>query len=380
MTRHPVWYVPDSPAASLLSGLPADFERRPLGDLTLLAGAEPPGVLVVDAAGGDPSALARAAAQGAGMPVVALVDAHVPETVPGHPCYAYLSSSVSPPMLAAVLREACTGARARAETQETDTQLEELTAIGIRLSAERNLDALLELILTKGREITRSDAGSLYVVEKTPDGRSCLRFKLAQNDSVQVPFSESTLPISAESVAGFVAPAGGVLRIDEAYALPPESPFHINTEFDAHIGYRTTSMLVVPMKTAEGEVIGVLQLINCKREPGRPLASPETLHVEVVPFPERYGMLAASLASQAGVAIQNAQLLHELRATLQKLEASQQQMVQTERLSALGEMAAGGAHDFNNLLAGGGGRAEPLLKTGQDPPGARGGPSIRQAA
>jgi GAF domain-containing protein len=74
-------------------------------------------------------------------------------------------------------------------------------------------------------------------------------------------------------------------------------------------------MLVVPMKTSEGEVIGVLQLINCKREPGRPLASPEALRDEVLPFPERYGMLAASLASQAGVAIQNAQLLHELRAT-----------------------------------------------------------------
>jgi signal transduction histidine kinase len=380
MTRHPVWYVSDSPAASLLTGLPADLERRPLGDLTLLAGADPPGVLVVDAAGGEASALARAAAQGAGMPVVALVDAHVPETVPGHPCYAYLSSSVSPPMLAAVLREACTGARARAETRETDTQLEELTAIGIRLSAERNLDALLELILTKGREITRSDAGSLYVVEKTPDDSQCLRFKVAQNDSVQVPFSEFTLAISAESVAGYVALSGEILRIDDAYALPPESPFHINAEFDENIGYRTTSMLVVPMKTSEGEVIGVLQLINCKREPGRPLASPEALHDEVVPFPERYGMLAASLASQAGVAIQNAQLLHELRATLQKLEASQQQIVQTERLSALGEMAAGVAHDFNNLLAVVVGRAELLLKAGQEPAVARDVQIIRQAA
>jgi len=377
MTRYPVWYVPNSPAASLLTGLPADFERRPLADLTLLAGAEPPGVLVVDAAGGEASALASAAAQGAGMPVVALVDAHVPD-MPGHPCYAYLSSSVSPPMLAAVLREACTGARA--ETRESDTQLEELTAIGIRLSAERDLDALLELILTKGREITRSDAGSLYVVEKTPDDSQCLRFKVAQNDSVQVPFSEFTLAISAESVAGYVALSGEILRIDDAYALPPESPFHINTEFDENIGYRTTSMLVVPMKTSEGEVIGVLQLINCKREPGRSLASREALRDEVLPFPERYGMLAASLASQAGVAIQNGQLLHELRATLQKLEASQQQMVQTERLSALGEMAAGVAHDFNNRLAVVVGRAELLLQAGQEPAVARDVEIIRQAA
>src|SRR5262250_497437 len=139
-------------------------------------------------------------------------------------------------------------------------------------------------------------------------------------------------------------------------------------------------MLVVPMKTSEGEVVGVLQLINCKRESGRPLATPEALHDEVSPFPERYGMLAASLASQAGVAIQNAQLLEELRAALQKLEASQEQMVQAERLSALGEMAAGVAHDFNNLLAVVVGRAELLLRTNPEATVARDVEIIRQAA
>ncbi len=287
---------------------------------------------------------------------------------------------MSAPTLNLVLREACERARVKAEAREAGTQLEELTAIGIRLSAERNLDALLELILTKGREITRSDAGSLYVVEKTPDGQSCLRFKLAQNDSVQVPFSESTLPISAESVAGFVALSGEVLRIDDAYALPPESPFHINAEFDARIGYRTTSMLVVAMKTPQGEIIGVLQFINCKRVPGQPFASPEVIEREVLPFPERYRNLAAALASQAGVAIQGAQVLEELRATLQKLEASQQQMVQAERLSALGEMAAGVAHDFNNLLAVVVGRSELLLARGQEPDVTRDVEIIRQAA
>jgi len=265
----------------MLGSLPDDLERRPLSDTTLLASSESPGVLVVDAGGGEANVLARAAARAAGLPVVALVNGDEPDAVPGHPCYAYLCSSVSPTTLALILREACERARVKAEAREAGTQLEELTAIGIRLSAERNLDALLELILTKGREITRSDAGSLYVVEKTPDGGSCLRFKLAQNDSVQVPFSESTLPISAESVAGFVALSGEVLRIDDAYALPPESPFHINAEFDARIGYRTTSMLVVAMKTPQGEIIGVLQFINCKRVPGQPFASPEAIEREV---------------------------------------------------------------------------------------------------
>src|SRR5260370_2845561 len=101
-------------------------------------------------------------------------------------------------------------------------------------------------------------------------------------------------------------------------------------------------MLVVPMKTPGGETIGVLQLINCKRIPTQ---------AEVLPFPERYRNLAASLASQAGVAIQNARLFHELGAALEEVEASQKQLVQAERLSALGEMAARVAHDLHHPLA-----------------------------
>ncbi|MDO8478260.1 MAG: response regulator [Candidatus Rokubacteria bacterium] len=380
MSRHPVWYVPGSEIVALLEHLPEDLELRPATDLSPVACSGSHGVLVVHLPGGDSGIAAMTVAQRAGLPVVALVNDGVSDGVPGHPCYAYLSPSVQPSTLAAVLRAACEEACVRAETRETSTQLEELSTIGISLSAERNLDALLELILTKGREITRSDAGSLYVVEKTPDGGQHLRFKLAQNDSVRVALSEWILPISSTSAAGYVALSGEILRIDDAYALPPKSPYRINNEVDAGIGYRTTSMLVVPMKTPAGEIIGVLQLINCKRVPGRPLARPEALHDEVMPFPERYRNLAASLASQAGVAIQNAQLLEELRVALQEIETQQQQLVQTERLSALGEMAAGVAHDFNNLLAVVVGRAEVLLAKVQEPEICRNVKVIRQAA
>lgn len=380
MSRQPVWHVPGSLSVPLLEDLPEDLELRPVTDVRLIAGSRSPGVLVVDLPGGDAGIAAMKLARRAGLPVVALVHGVVSEGAPGQPCYAYLSPSVQSSTLAVVLRDACEQARIRAETRETSTQLEELSTIGIGLSAERHLDALLELILTKGREITRSDAGSLYVVEKTPDGGQHLRFKLAQNDSVRVALSESILPITATSVAGYVALSGEILRIDDAYALPPDSPYDINSEFDAGIGYRTTSMLVVPMKTPAGEIIGVLQLINCKRVPGQPLARPAAVHDEVLPFPERYRNLAASLASQAGVAIQNAQLLDELRVAMQELEAHQQQMVQTERLSALGEMAAGVAHDFNNLLAVVVGRAEVLLARQRDPEFSRDVEIIRQAA
>jgi len=380
MSRHPVWYVPGSETVPLLEQLPEDLELRPVSDWPPAARSGSLGVLVVDLPGGESGIAAMAVARRAGLPVVALVDDGVSAGVPGHPCYAYLSPSVQPSLLAAVLREACEEAHLRAETRETSTQLEELSTIGIRLSAERNLDALLELILTKGREITRSDAGSLYVVERSPDGGQHLRFKLAQNDSVRVAFSESVLPINEKSIAGYVALSGEVLRIDDAYALPPESPFHFNIGFDAGIGYRTTSMLVVPMKTPAGEIIGVLQFINCKRVPGRPFARPAAMHDEVLPFPERYRNLAASLASQAGVAIQSAQLLEELRVALQELERQQQQIVQTERLSALGEMAAGVSHDFNNLLAVVVGRADLLLGKVRDPEISRYVSIIRQAA
>jgi len=380
MSRPVVWYVPGSEAAARLQELPDDLERWPLSELTLPAGPELTGVLLVDLPGDEASARALAVAQRDGLPVVALVDDGGANVISDQPCYAYLNPSVPGVMLATVLRQACVHAHVMRDTLEMRMQLEELNTIGIGLSAERDLDALLELILTKGREITRSDAGSLYVVETTPEGQRCLRFKQAQNDSVHVEFSESTLPISADSVAGYVALAGEILMIDDVYALPADSPFRFNTGFDEKVGYRTTSMLVVPMKTPGGETIGVLQLINCKRIPLRPFASREVMQAEVLPFPERYRNLAASLASQAGVAIQNARLFHELGAALEEVEASQKQLVQAERLSALGEMAAGVAHDFNNLLAVVVGRAEILLAKGQEPDVARDIEIIRTAA
>jgi len=380
MSPPPVWYVPGSVRGPLLEHLPGDLELRPANEMPPVACSGSIGVLIVDLPAAKSELSAMAAARRAGVPVVALIDDDARGDALDHSCYAYLTRSVQPCTLAAVLRKACEQARVSAETRETATQLEELSTIGIQLSAERNLDALLELILSKGREITRSDAGSLYVVESALEGGSHLRFKLAQNDSVPVAFTEAVLPISATSVAGYVALSGEILRIDDAYALPPESPFHINTGFDVKVGYRTTSMLVVPMKTPTGEIIGVLQLINCKRVPGRPLTLPHAIQDEVLPFPERYRNLAASLASQAGVAIQSAQRLEKLRVALQELETQQQQMVQTERLSALGEMAAGVSHDFNNLLAVVVGRADVLLGKVRDPEISRNVSIIRQAA
>src|SRR5262245_2415617 len=107
MSRHQVWYVPDSPAEQILAELSDEFVRRPLSDVARLTGAERPGVVVVHYGRGEDAALAGAAAQATGMPLVALIESDVPEVLPDHPCFAYLSASVSAAVLTNVLREAC---------------------------------------------------------------------------------------------------------------------------------------------------------------------------------------------------------------------------------------------------------------------------------
>src|SRR6266540_5021264 len=312
MPRRVVWYLPGSPAASLLTRLPDDLEARPLPAHPLpLPAADESAVVVLDIGAGDSPAAAEVATRRSGLPIVVLVDAAASGAPPA--AYAYVAKPVAPLILAKTLRNACEHFRVGREVEETRKQLEELNTIGVRLSAERDTDVLLDLVLTKAREITHSDAGSIYLVEESEQGRRQLRFKLAQNDSVTVPFAEFTLPIDEQSVVGHVALTGEILQLDDAYVLPEGSPFHINRDFDVKAGYRTKSMLVVPMKTPAGEIIGALQLINCKRDMGLLFSSAEAAEREALPYPARFRDLAASLGSQAAVALQNSRLYASIR-------------------------------------------------------------------
>ncbi|HTJ80340.1 MAG TPA: HD domain-containing phosphohydrolase [Polyangiaceae bacterium] len=198
-------------------------------------------------------------------------------------------------------------------------ELGELVEIAKAISTEREIDKLLGLILEKSRFITGADAGSFYVVEgDDPDPlRRTLRFKLTQNDSVAFDWREFSVPVSSRSMSGYVALHKSALNIADVYDLPPKSPFGFDPSFDAKIGYRTKSMLCAPLLSRSGDVIGVIQLINKKREVERRITSPEDAADLVVPFDERSEELLMTLASQAGIALENAILYAEINRMLE---------------------------------------------------------------
>jgi HD-GYP domain-containing protein (c-di-GMP phosphodiesterase class II) len=204
--------------------------------------------------------------------------------------------------------------RARNTAVERTRELTELSAIGVALTTERDLGTLLRLILSHARRVTESDAGSLYLVERDEDGAPIrLRFAHSQNDSLpSIPFASYAVPIDSSSLAGYAAATGEPLVIGDVYLLPDGTSYRQNRSFDDTFGYRTKSMLVLPMKTHRDEIIGVLQLINRKRDPEARLSCSEQIACEVVPFDARCVEIATALASQAAVAIDNGRLYEDI--------------------------------------------------------------------
>ncbi|UQA61536.1 HD family phosphohydrolase [Polyangium aurulentum] len=198
-------------------------------------------------------------------------------------------------------------------------ELGELIEIAKAITTERELEKLLSLILEKSRFITGADAGSIYVVEgDDPDPlRRTLHFKLSQNDSVPFDAREFTIPVSPRSMSGYVALHKKPINIADVYDLPAVSPYGFDRSFDAKIGYRTKSMLCMPLSSRKGDVIGVIQLINKKRSADRKLLSAEDVEDQVVAFDPRSEELVGTLASQAGIALENAILYSEIHHMLE---------------------------------------------------------------
>ena len=211
-----------------------------------------------------------------------------------------------------VLEDRSRSASARRELSDRTSEIRSLVDVGIALSAERDHERLLETILSSARALTAADAGSLYLVEEeeTPP---VLRIVRAQNDSVQFDFVERTLPLDRASIAGFVAETGQPLNLTDVGALPAEAPYRFDGGFDRQHGYRSRSMLAVPLTTPQGKTIGVLQLLNRVRRSIPEGSVTAFLKIEVVPFDESNEEVAKALAAQAAVAVENRRLSESIR-------------------------------------------------------------------
>ena len=225
--------------------------------------------------------------------------------------------------------------RERSETSVTAQRLRHLSEIGLALSAQRDIQLLLGMILTAARDLTASDGGSLYIVEEDEVGGKKLFFRAAQNDSITVD-TNMTFVVGANSLAGYAALTGEILRFDDVYDLPPDVPFRFNERFDSEHHYRTKSVLVVPLKNHVGETIGVLQLINRKRHREVKLASPEIVEREALGFDAEMTELAATLASQAAVALNNNLLLQEIESLFESLVVAASSAIESRDPSTSG--------------------------------------------
>ena len=180
-------------------------------------------------------------------------------------------------------------------------QIKKMSDIGRALSGVQDLNTLLEMIVDQARNFTNADAGTLYIVEN-----NTLRFQIVQNDSLKIRMggkSGGTIPfppveLKETNVSAFVALKGISVNIPDVYDTELFD-FTGPKKFDQSTGYRSKSMLVVPMRNHENDIIGVLQLLNATN----PISN------EVIAFSQDYENLSESLASQAAVSITNAKLI-----------------------------------------------------------------------
>jgi HD-GYP domain-containing protein (c-di-GMP phosphodiesterase class II) len=192
-----------------------------------------------------------------------------------------------------------------------ESKLKMILNVGLEISQIKDIDLLLEKILGEARDFTGCDAGSIYVKE-----RDLLRFSYAQNDTQQrqlppgrkLPYSTFSIPISNTSIAGYAAANGTILNIPDVYKIEDSYPFSFNRSYDSITGYRTCSVLAIPLKNFRNEIIGVLQLINAMNSDG-----------QAIPFEQGDEEIIIYFANNAATAIQRAKMTREIILRMNKM-------------------------------------------------------------
>ncbi len=190
-------------------------------------------------------------------------------------------------------------------TIKSENKLHELLRINDELNHIKDIDSLLDTILYETRRLTNADAGSIFLLEEDR-----LNFSYVQNDTLKKEnphnnkeiYSNFSISIDEQSIAGYVALKGKSLAIDNVHELSGRDvPYSFNCSFDEIAGYRTTSMLTIPLITTRGAVIGVMQIINAMNEKG-----------EVIPFSDSDESYSTFFAANATSAIEKGKMTREM--------------------------------------------------------------------
>lgn len=190
-------------------------------------------------------------------------------------------------------------------------EMDNILSVGQAMATEKNFEYLISFILEQAREMVSADGGSIYVVERKRGGEkpTHIRFK---KSALLLQANEFLLPIDKNSLAGYCALTGEPMLIEDVHNIPAESEYHFNDDFDRTHGYHTRSMMLVPMKNHRDEVIGVIQLINRKKDFKKKLTLEEMKGEDVISFRHKDMVLISALAGQSAVSIQNNQLLQDI--------------------------------------------------------------------
>jgi HD-GYP domain-containing protein (c-di-GMP phosphodiesterase class II) len=230
---------------------------------------------------------------------------------------------------------------------------QELLGIMEELHQLKDLDAaLLEALLLQARRLTAADAGSIYLVED-----NALNFSFLHNETLfssartKHLYTSHTLSLDHHSIAGYVACTGKTLVIDDVYDLPQSLPYTFNHFFDDVSGYRTKSLMAIPLKTSRGKIVGVLQIIN-----------PMSKNGETVSFSERDRMILGYFADNAGITVERALLTREMILRMIKMCELRDPQETGAHANRVGAFAAEIYHQW----AFGNGISEPEIKKNRD--------------
>ena len=179
--------------------------------------------------------------------------------------------------------------------------------IGISLSVEKEPSKLYTQILTFLRKATNAEAGTLYLMNEEHDK---IFFVSSQNSRLgSKVFEKREIPFNKRSFVGYVCDKGEMLNIPDAYSIPEDAPYTFNSDLDKRLNYKTVSIITVPMKTATGDIVGAVQLIN-KLDKGSS---------EPVPFSDFDTIMLKSLSTLAAVSVENNNLLLETEKLLNNM-------------------------------------------------------------